>query len=280
MDEDIKYTIIYNKTADTEIYYHAMFEDIRGFLLGMKEDEILEIDKRIQNCLCGGKAELHEFEGMGTVDYVIRCKECIRTMERTPYDVDVKNGEEVLELCIRDWNAGLSKEDIKRMNDMEHERIRLREEDFIWKDLYPNNMKCNGIEGCYSLLYKITKDKIKCCKWTIGYQEEEIKPGLGSFDSPIEAYNLFVNDYELQEGKLGYPKPTENSSWELEEDADRNVDVNDYGRFVRSYKTLEEAKLGAIVRSGRYGMNRDTILREIDYHDKTVEEVIYERKLI
>ncbi len=73
----------------------------------------------------------------------------------------------------------------------EHERKRLRKEDLTWHELYPNNMKCNPVEGCYSLVFKQSDDRIYCCRWTIKYQLEEVEPGCVSSDSSIEAYNLF-----------------------------------------------------------------------------------------
>ena len=39
-------------------------------------------------------------------------------------------------------------------------------------------------------------------------------------------------------------------------------DVNDYGDFVRAYKTLEEAKAGALARCGWQGLNRETIIKK------------------
>ena len=40
-------------------------------------------------------------------------------------------------------------------------------------------------------------------------------------------------------------------------------DVNDYGDFVRAYKTLEEAKAGALARCGWQGLNRETIIKKV-----------------
>ena len=45
--EEIEYTVIYEKTANTNIYYHSLGEDIRGFLSGKKIDEILEIIEKL-----------------------------------------------------------------------------------------------------------------------------------------------------------------------------------------------------------------------------------------
>lgn len=274
MDREFEYTIISQKTAQTDVYYHTLCEDIRGYLSGKTEDEVIKISNRIGKCLCGSDAELHEYEGMGEGSYVICCKSCDRTLERGPYDVDIKKWEEVLEFCIRDWNAGLSSEDIQKMNEDEHKRLKLRQEDLKWKEYHPNNMVQNPLEGYYSLVFAWIDDKLYCCKWTIRFQYEEIEPMYISSDSPIEAYNLFmVRIFEVK-GPMGYPPLSRESAWRDNEDVSFPADgVNDAGDFIRSYKTLEDAKLGAVSRCGWQGINRDTILKEEDYIGKSAEEI-------
>lgn len=279
MKEEIEYTVIYEETANTNIYYHSLGEDIRGFLSGKKKDEILEIEKRIHKCKCGSTAELHEWDGMGDGDYLITCSKCERSLRRSSYDVDIHTWEELLDACIRDWNAGLLTEDIQKVNKAEHERIRLREEDLTWHNYYPNNMIGNGVEGCYSLLFMAEKGRIYCCKWTILYQQEECEPGCCYRDAPIEAYNLFKRSYYDVKGPMNYPNPEEEQDL-LSESVDtfRSDGVNDEGDFIRSYKTLEEAKLGAVARCGWQRLNRDTILREETYCGKTAREVLEKLK--
>lgn len=65
MHEEIKYTIIHQETAETEVYFHSFCEDIRGYLPGKEVKDILALDKEIKPCACGGRAELHEYDGMG-----------------------------------------------------------------------------------------------------------------------------------------------------------------------------------------------------------------------
>lgn len=275
MREDIEYDVLYEECAESEVYFHSMWEHIRGYLDGKSPEEILETEKRISKCTCGGTAELHEFEGMGDGDYTIQCKSCGRTMRRSLYDVDIHDWEEVLEYCIRDWNAGLVAEDIEKRNRVEHERIRLREEDLTWHEYRPNNMECNPVEGCYSLVFKYDEERIYCCKWTIKYQPEEVEPGCVASDSAIEAYNLFEKRIWEVKGRLGYPRPCEDVEFpEKSEHTFSHLGVNDAGDFVRSYRTLEAAKVGAVSRCGWQGLNRDTILREAEVQGKTAEEVI------
>lgn len=275
MREEIEYTVIYDKTANTNIYYHSLGEDLRGFLSGKKIDEILEIEKRIHKCKCGATAELHEWEGMGDGDYTISCSKCERSIRRSCYDVDINTWEELLDACIRDWNAGLLTEDIEKVNQAERERIRLRKEDLIWHNYYPNNMINNGIEGCYSLVFKAEEGSIYCCKWTILFQQEEIEPGCSYFDAPIEAYNLFRRNYYAVKGPMNYPNPEEKQDlWSDSVDTFTSDGVNDEGDFIRSYKTLEDAKTGAVARCGWQGLNKDTILPIESYCGKTAQEVL------
>lgn len=275
MRENIEYTTIYEETANTNVYYHSLGEDIRGYLPGKKVHEIFELERRIHKCKCGANAELHEWDGMGDGDYRICCSKCERNLIRSPYDVDIHKWDEVLDACIRDWNAGLLTEDIKKMNKAEHERVRLREEDLVWYNYYPNNMKGNGIEGCYSLVFREKDGKIYCCKWTILYQKEECEPGGCYYNAPIDAYNLFKKVYHEVKGPMNYPNPEKKQDlWADSEDTFTSCDVNDEGDFVRSYRSLEEAKNGAVGRCGWQGLDRDTILREEEYSGQTAEEVL------
>ena len=275
VSEEIQCDVLYEETSETEVYFHSFCEDIRGFLPGKSVEEILAISARIEPCTCGGKAELHEYEGMGDGDYIICCKECGRTLRRGSYDVDIHSWEEVLEFCIRDWNAGLCWEDIKKVNQAEHERIRIREEDLQWVEYHPNNIKSNPLEGFYSLMFMVKDDKIYCCKWTIQFQWEEVEPGVISRNSPINAYNLFLQRYFEVNGPMCYPELSEHFDWKEDGEKTFTADgVNSAGDFVYSYRTLEEAKLGAAGRCGWQGLNRDTILREEEYRGKTAEEVL------
>ena len=262
-----------------EVYYHHFAEDLHCFLSDADApEEINAIYKRIKPCTCGGKAELHEYEGMGDGDYCICCKECTRTIWRSPYDADVSSWDELLDKCISAWNNGLCDSDIKAMNDSERSRNKIRPEDLKWLDRYPNNMESNGIDGCLSLVFKRDRDgKIYACKWTIEFQEEEIEPGMTSSDSRIEEYNLFMLKVFEVKGLLHYPTPIkrgENHNYMEESDTTFTHDgVNINGEFVRSYRTLEEAKIGAASRCGWQGINRDTIIDVEKYGDITAEKL-------
>ena len=70
------------------------------------------------------------------------------------------------------------------------------------------------------------------------------------------------------EGPLEYPEPCDKPdtyNQDLKDDEGHtfcNNDINDYGDFVRAYRTLEDAKTGALARCGWQGLNRETIIKE------------------
>lgn len=93
--------------------------------------------------------------------------------------------------------------------------------------------------------------------------------------APIEAYNLFMARYFMVQGPLSYPEPSRDFDWRNKEGITFSAcGVNSYGDFVRSYRTLEEAKKGAVARCGWQGLNRDTILHQEEYKGKTAEELL------
>ena len=88
-------------------------------------------------------------------------------------------------------------------------------------------------------------------------------------DAPIEAYILHMKRYFDVKGPLKYPKPSNHEDRSIINDIGKenkltlsSGDVNDYGDFVRAYKTLEEAKAGALDRCGWQGLNRETIIKK------------------
>ncbi len=273
-----EYTSLWPETKQCKIYYHHLCEDLVGYLSGADANQVLEIEKRINNCTCGARPELHEFEGMGDGDYWICCKSCGRELRRSPYDADIQEWEQVLDFCIRDWNDGLLTEDIEKVNQAEYERIRMRDEDIVWKELYPNNMEANSVKGYYALVFAWWYGKLYCCKWTIEFQYEEIEP-MHICDK-IEAYNLFMKMIFEVKGPMSYPEPIKKGDNGHDilgldnENTFTHNGVNSYGDFIRSYRTLEEAKIGAVERCGWQGINRDTIIRADEYEGKTAEQFV------
>ena len=253
----------YEEAAKHEIYFVTSFEVLRGYLAGESPETVIQTYNRIKPCTCGEKEPIAvETECMGDFSFGIECPKCGRVITRSMYDYDVKKEAEYIDLCIRDWNKGLCKEDIEAAKRRESERITLTPNDMVWNPLYPNNMPNNGLAGYYSLLFKKNDDgSVYGCKWTIKFQKEEEKPMWQQTDAKTEMYILFMKRYFNVQGPLYYPKPQNNTTFRFEsEETFRNETVNDTGDFVRAYHTLEEAKEGAAARCGWQGLNRDTIL--------------------
>ena len=128
---------------------------------------------------------------------------------------------------------------------------RLTEDDVEWKDLYINNQKSKGawLEGIYLLLFRKNEDgSISGSKWTIEFQREEYKPCCHKANAPIDAFNLYYKSYENMAGMLQYKEPNENGD-SCYEYSTLQDGVNSYGKFVRSFKTIEAAKQGALYRN-------------------------------
>jgi hypothetical protein len=169
---------------------------------------------------------------------------------------------------LQKWNAGMTQAEIDRISEEKWEKKRLHEEDLHWKPLYPNNYIRNGQEGLYCLIFKKSENSIYCCKWTILFQMKEKEPLFET--SEIEAYILLMKRYYDVKGPLKYPLPYSESFYgelfrEQKKKTSRTFvasDVNDYGDFERAYKTLEEAKQGALHRCGCQGLNRETVIKK------------------
>ncbi len=241
---------------------------IKGYMSGKSPKEVVEYFERLKKCTCGGEPKVLQITGMGELDTIISCKSCKRSIIQSLYDR--KDGNDLLcdELALQKWNAGMTQEEIDRQKNEEWERKRLHDEDLIWKPVYPNNVLCDDLEGIYCLIFKKDEKEIYCCKWTIEYQYEEIEPMMISSDSKIEAYILHMKRYFDIRGPLKYPSPNKHRDRDIIRDWDKddrptlhNDDINDYGDFVRAYRTLEEAKEGALARCGWQGLNRETVIK-------------------
>ena len=247
--------------------YSELYDEIKGFLNGYSAEELIPLWEFIKPCTCGSTNLLaHQDIGMGDGDFMIVCKDCGRMLRRTCYDYDLE-GDEVL-TCIKDWNNGVEYEEVIAKLEAEKERLKLKPEDLVWKPIYPNNLIHNGEVGLYSLLFKKGTDgNLNGCKWSIIYQYEEESPAVICSDAKINAYNLYIENYDEIVGEhFDYPNPVYNSNdinpkWEtITKNTFHNYGVNSFGQFIYSYKTLDEAKNGALGRCGIYGYNTDTIV--------------------
>ena len=218
---------------------------------------------------------------MGELDYIINCCECTRSLSRGTYDsldVDDKDSfdDALLNALINDWNNHIEQWDIDRMRESEISRSKIKSTDFFWVEYHTNNIVSNPIEGQYALLfYKGYEGELCACKWTIEYQEEEISPGCTRSDSKIEAYNLFRKEISEIKGVLHYPPAITNAEYGNEDSYITFKSSGlcyDKGEFIRSYRSLQEAKQGALSRCG-WRLNRDTLIKVKEYGDITAEEL-------
>ena len=265
MDKDFYVLRGYEKAAErTELYYDRFGETLKGFLSGKDPEGVIETYGKIRPCVCGyARPEGVETECMGDMDFEISCPKCGRRLLRSMYDFDVTEERDYVQACVDDWNAGLTQKDVDDRNEAERERKRLRAEDLNWLPLHPNNMPSNGISGLYCLLLKRNSDGgTDAVKWTIEFQKKETEPSVIRSDAETEAYVLFADRFFDVKGRTSYPKPSDapDLSRKDEEETFGRYGVNSKGDFVRAYRSLGEAKEGALARCGQYGLDRDSVI--------------------
>lgn len=157
----------------------------------------------------------------------------------------------------------------------ERKKLELTEEYFNWKTIHPNNIKSNGEDGIYALIFKDNENKTVGYKFSIIYQREEISPlHYNGRNSRIEAYNLFEKRYDDVQGPLVHSTADGENEFEQALDYSNrfrysntfsNCEVNSYGEFVRSFSTLEDAKAYAIaITNIRNYVNKENVIRDLD----------------
>lgn len=152
---------------------------------------------------------------------------------------------------------------------LDKEQLYLTEEDFLWKKLYPNNQRTMFLNGEYALLFKKHDEQVEGYRFSIIYQRKEMEPLQWKGLNEIEAYNLYEKKYEKIEGPLYY-------SYVQEKEIDYNFfnepwitlnqyEINDYGKFTRSFRTMEEAKNYVVQKVNllRY-VTKENIIKELD----------------
>lgn len=141
-------------------------------------------------------------------------------------------------------------------------------EDYEWKE-FGNGFDC----GYYLLLFKENDDgTISGSKWTIVCQREQFEEGGFKSDAPVEAYNLYYKRYDNMGGILNYF--VKGSTDDAEIYRYTTLTDYDYGRFHRTYFTLEEAKSAAMTRNECIGWGEyyKTNLLKRNWSDMTLEE--------
>ncbi|MCM1225478.1 MAG: hypothetical protein NC548_64640 [Lachnospiraceae bacterium] len=166
-------------------------------------------------------------------------------------------------------------EEERRKAEEKRKRLALTPQDVEWKPLHANNLLCNPIEGTYMFLFKKQENgEVAGYKWTIVFQHEEFTHGGQKSDAPIEAYNLYFKDYRNVVGVSGYREPDYMGMQCYQKSTIRDG-VHSYGKFVRSYKTLELAKEAALCRNDWIGwgnVNRENIIR-VSLDEKAIAEM-------
>lgn len=124
--------------------------------------------------------------------------------------------------------------------------IALTKDDFVWNKLRANNIPTNPEEGEYALLFKNVEEKVVGYKFTILYQRKEIAPlAYSSTDSSIEYYILLEQKFDDVFGPLYLSEDEKEKEFPQAFDYSYSLDnyvVNSYGNFIRTFKTMEEAK--------------------------------------
>lgn len=100
------------------------------------------------------------------------------------------------------------------------------------------------------LFKKIDECRIDGSMMTIAFQREQYREGEHTADAKVEAYNLFYHGFEDVRGPLEIPVDQGKSPMkESENSFPGNLScycVNTRDKFIKSYRTLEEAKKGAM----------------------------------
>ena len=120
----------------------------------------------------------------------------------------------------------------------------------VWKPIYPNNMRGNGLEGYYCLmLHKDEDGKVSGRKYSIIFQHEEVEKGTALINpNKINGYILFEKVYKEIVGPLDYPEAQEDYAPDLwrSENTLNSSDMNDNGSFVYAYDNIDDAKKRAL----------------------------------
>lgn len=198
----------------------------------------------------------------------------IKTPESRMFDIALRRDEE-WERFDYEESVKIRKEKEQMQKSYEETRktLKLTSDYFEWKPIHPNNLKSNKEVGLYSLIFRENEGKVMGYKFSIIYQREQISPlCYHGDDSKIELYNLYEMRYDDVQGSLHYADHEKYedalSSFALTFDAEytfNDHNINSYGEFVRSFKTLGEAQEYAVTVSNiRQYADKETIIRNPD----------------
>lgn len=121
------YEVEYCMEARRLPVYHYGSSKAKGYLSGRSPKEVIGFYRTIKPCTCGGVPKVIETECMGDFDMSITCMKCGRRIYRNMYDPDVidefsatKKGLLWEEIAVRNWNNGLTEEDVNRKMEETH----------------------------------------------------------------------------------------------------------------------------------------------------------------
>lgn len=116
--------------------------------------------------------------------------------------------------------------------------IKAKTKNFNWKNIYPNNMLCNGVEGIYVDMFFKNNNKYTYIKYSIQYMSRCDANGISHPAEGIKYYvlhELRINDLD---DTFEISRPSNNFNWE----DNLSCLVNDYGRFRYVFDDEETAK--------------------------------------
>lgn len=197
------------------------------------------------------------------INYVIenysKKKELLYVWETMVWQVLGMNPNDIEHIIYGKTREIRERDEEDRKRSEEHfERVLLKPDSFEWHKLYYNNCIPKDentdkwlLQGYYLLLFKkIDECRIDGSMMTIAFQREQYREGEHTADAKVEAYNLFYHGFEDVRGPLEIPVEQDKSPMkELKNSFPGNLScycVNTRDKFIKSYRTLEEAKKGAM----------------------------------
>ena len=119
---------------------------------------------------------------------------------------------------------------------------KVKENDFEWKPLYPNNMPCNGVAGLYMYMFFKEDDHFKYVKFTIEYMSRCDEDGISHPEEGTKYYVLHLLKEDDLKETFEIPEPSDDY---CPFDYTNAGVVNDYGRFRYVFDDEETAKKAA-----------------------------------
>lgn len=115
---------------------------------------------------------------------------------------------------------------------------KINNEGLEWKNVYPNNMPCNGVDGIYTEMFFKKNEKYEYIKYTIEYCSKCDKEGMSHPEEGVKYYVLHELKIHDLEEKFKIPEPTDKFDY----NNDLACFVNEYGRFRYVFDDEETAK--------------------------------------